>query len=218
MTVLAKGSVSGVDTGRFRPNPIAREEVRIEIGVGPQDVVALFCGRLTRDKGLLELMAAMRELRNSLPELHVAVLGFEEGNFLTLMRHTAGLAADRLHALGFSPIPERYMAAADFLVLPSHREGFGLTVVEAAACGTPSIGTRIHGLTDAIIDRETGLLVPPRDAKALARSMMELVSDPQLRRRLGSSAMHRVRRDFSAATLRRELQLFYERLLGKPLV
>jgi len=214
MTVLGKGSVRGVDAARFRPNPAFHEELRRNLGIGPSETLALFVGRLTKDKGLLDLAAAMRELRGAMPGLHVALLGFEEGAFIGTMQAAAGSATDRLHFLGFSDDPERFMAAADFLVLPSHREGFGSTVIEAAACGIPAIGTCIHGLTDAIVDGETGILVPPRDPLALGRAMRELSSNDSLRGRFGAAAMERARREFSTDVLTAELRAFYGRLIG----
>jgi len=214
MTVLGKGSVRGVDAARFRPNPVFHRELRTNLGIGPKETLALFVGRLTKEKGLLDLAAAMRELRSAMPGLHVALLGFEEGAFIGTMQAAAGSATDRLHFLGFAHDPERFMAAADFLVLPSHREGFGSTVIEAAACGIPAIGTRIHGLTDAIVDGETGILVPPRDPSALGRAMRELSSNESLRGRFGTAAMERTRREFSTDVLTAELRAFYGRLIG----
>jgi glycosyltransferase involved in cell wall biosynthesis len=217
MTVLGKGSVRGVDTARFRPCEAHRGQIRAQLGLGPEDRLALFVGRLTKDKGLLELAAAMRALRHEVPGLHVALVGFEEGAFMGTMRAAMADAHDRLHVLGFTEAPERPMAAADFLVLPSHREGFGSTVIEAAACGTPSIGTRIHGLTDAIEDEVTGILVPPANPVALAHAMRQLASEAELRARLGAAALARARRDFEGSLLTNALLDFYGQALGARL-
>ena len=214
LTVLGKGSVRGVDVRRFRPNEDSRRTVRTELGLSPSDILALFVGRLTRDKGLLELAAAMRELRLNAPNLHIALVGFEEGSFLNSMYAAVGIARDRLHVVGYSESPERFMAAADFLVLPSHREGFGSTVIEAAACGIPAIGTNIHGLTDAIEDGLTGIIVPPRNPPQLARAMRALAENEALRTKLGAAALHRARQDFDSTLLQAALRKFYGRALG----
>ena len=104
------------------------------------------------------------------------------------------------------------MAASDFFVLPSHREGFGSSVLEAAACGIPAIGTRIYGLTDAIVDEETGILVPLGDPAALVAAMIKLTRDRSLRCALGEKARKRVERDFRQEHLTAALMDFYETL------
>jgi len=129
-----------------------------------------------------------------------------------LMISTAGDAAQRLHFVGFSSEPEAYMAAADFFVLPSHREGFGSTVIESAACGIPSIGNRVYGLTDAIVDDQTGLLVPAGDTDALTKAMVKLATDVNFRLKLGEQAMGRVLRDFQMKCLTDALTEYYETL------
>jgi glycosyltransferase involved in cell wall biosynthesis len=75
--------------------------------------------------------------------------------------------------------------------LLSHREGFGLSVVEAAACGVPSLGTKIHGLSDAIIDAETGILVSVENQAEILTGMRQLSTNARLRSRLGSRARAR---------------------------
>ena len=79
-------------------------------------------------------------------------------------------------------------AAADVFALPSRREGFGLVYVEAALHGVPSVGCAVGGVTDVIAHGETGLLVPPEDADALAGTLRRLADDPRWRRRLGAAA------------------------------
>jgi len=91
----------------------------------------------------------------------------------------------------YTTAPETFMAAADVFCLPSRREGFGTVIIEAAACGIPAIGSRIYGLTDAIVDEETGFLVDMGDINALSEKMILLGSDDSLRKRLGDTAMKR---------------------------
>ena len=87
--------------------------------------------------------------------------------------------------VGYTNEPERYMAAADVFVLPSHREGFGSTVIEAAACGLPTVASRIYGLTDAVVDGGTGLLHECGDVQGLAAALAILSADSDKRSRMG---------------------------------
>ena len=211
IAVLAQGSVNGVDAARFKPDAAARARVRGEWGVAPDAVVFLYLGRLTVDKGLLDLARAFADV----PGTYLAMAGPDEEGLTDRIRAACGGDASRLRFVGYTGEPQSYMAASDVFVLPSYREGFGSTVIEAAACGVPAIASRIYGLTDAVVDGATGFLVPPRDAAALAQRMRELAGDASLRQRLGTAARERAVRDFSQATLTRATLAYYEGRLAE---
>jgi glycosyltransferase involved in cell wall biosynthesis len=106
------------------------------------------------------------------------------------------------------------MAAADIFLLPSHREGFGATVIEAAACGIPTIGTSIYGLTDAVADGQSGILVPVGQVAALTDAIVRLTADSELRRKMGVCARQRVECCFTEAHLTTAFRGYYEQFLG----
>ena len=122
---------------------------------------------------------------------------------------------EKLILPGFSNIPERYMAIADFLVLPSYREGFGTVVIEAAAMGIPTIGTNIYGLSDAIIDGETGVLVPVKDSSQLAIAIKLLLTETNYRVKLGDAAASRVKKEFTKERLNKLMTDEYLRFLER---
>jgi glycosyltransferase involved in cell wall biosynthesis len=211
IAVLAQGSVNGVDAARFKPDAAPRSRIRSEWGVAPDAVVFLYLGRLTVDKGLLDLARAFGDV----PGAVLAMVGPDEEGLTERIRAACAGAAGRLRFVGYTGEPQAYMAAADVFVLPSYREGFGSTVIEAAACGLPAIASRIYGLTDAVVDGSTGFLVPPRDPVALAQRMRELAGDAMLRQRLGTAARERALRDFSQAALTGATLAFYEARLAE---
>jgi len=213
MEVLGCGSVSGVDSTRFHPCLVSRKSVRAKLRIDLDDTVLVFLGRITPEKGLIELAEAIQGLRNELPKLHSILIGFEEKNFSKHLIRAAGVAADRLHLVGYTANPEQYLAAADFMVLPSYREGFGSSIIEAAACGIPAIGTRITGLSDSIVEGRTGLLVPTKDTKSLASAIRLLTTDIPLRNRLGEAARYRAEQKFETQSLVRLLQDYYTYIL-----
>jgi glycosyltransferase involved in cell wall biosynthesis len=214
LSVLGSGSVRGIDERRFRPDVATRASTRQSLGIPEDRTVLVFVGRLTRDKGLIELSRAIRELRQELPELHTILVGFEEGNFTQELLAEIGNASDRVSLVGYSDNPERFLTASDFMVQPSYREGFGASVIEAAACGLPTIGTRIVGLIDAIVDGETGLLIPPRETKALKDAIRFLARNPDIRMQMGSVAQHRARKEFATKMLTEALQEHYVHALA----
>ena len=94
--------------------------------------------------------------------------------------------SDHVRFVGMTNRPEDYMAAADIFCLPSYREGFGSVIIEAAAAGIPAVASRIYGLTDAVDDGETGLLHAAADVDSIDSTLRTLVSDADLRGRMGA--------------------------------
>jgi len=213
--VLADGSVCGVDGGRFHPDAAARAAVRSELGIPDTVVLLLYLGRLNRDKGIADLAEAFGELLKRYPNLWFLLVGPDEEGMQGVVQATCAGDLDRVRFVGFTQQPERFMAAADVFCLPSYREGFGSSVIEAAACGVPAVASRIYGLTDAVREGETGLLHRPGDVVDIADQIERLVVDEGLRRRMGEAALARTARDFSQTRLTAALRDFYGRVLGK---
>lgn len=189
--VLADGSISGVDVERFRPDPEARTAIRRDLRIRAEAVVVLFLGRVNPDKGAPELLRAAARAFSKKTDVHLLVVGPSEGSIDAALADSGAALGARFHRVDYVPDPERWFAAADLFVIPSHREGFGTAVLEAAACGVPAIASDIYGLRDAVVDRQTGLVVPVRDEAALARALELMVEDSELRERLGRGARQR---------------------------
>jgi len=208
--VLAEGSLSGVDTARFEPDPSARKDVRAQLGIDDEDVVFLFLGRLTRDKGVIVLARAWQRLVDANVGGRLVLVGPDEERLLGLPLFDQ----EGLVAVGPTLEPERYVKASDVLCLPSGREGFGNVVIEAAAAGVPAIASRIYGLSDAIVDEETGLLFECDDVDALTTCMLRLMTDPGLRGALGMAARKRAVSRFSQEIVVAALIRAYDDALG----
>ncbi|MBK9322822.1 MAG: glycosyltransferase family 4 protein [Bdellovibrionaceae bacterium] len=201
---LGVGSFGGVDS-RICPTE-DRDYLRAEIsrthGIPNDGVWMLFVGRVVRDKGVNELVKA-HEIALAKKQHRLIFVGpFEEKlDPIDLETKNAIVNDKSIHYLGFQKNPAYFMAAADFLCLPSYREGFGSVVIEAAACGIPTIGADIPGLRDAIVNSETGVLVPCKDAQKLADAISALVSDEKLRVRMGAAARKRACEQFEYRVL-----------------
>lgn len=201
VSVIADGSICGVDTARFCPNADAGLRIRVSIGIPGSASVVLYLGRLNIDKGVRELAGAMEVLGRRYPEVHWLFVGPDEGEMEAEIRRASSGFSDRVHFHGFTPQPEHFMAAANLFCLPSHREGFGSSILEAAAVGIPGVATRIYGLTDAVEDGVTGLLVPPRDVKALAEALVVMIENTSRREAMGRAARQRALSYFSTTRI-----------------
>ncbi|MBK1663263.1 glycosyl transferase family 1 [Rhodospirillum rubrum] len=202
--VLIEGS--GVDTEQFvpAPEPAGRPSF-------------FYVGRMLRDKGLADLIAATRLLRDRSIPLRVVLVGEPDpGN-------PASLSADDLRAWEAAGLVEWWghrddVAAvwreAHVAVLPTlYREGVPKALLEAGATGRPSIATDMPGCRDLVVDGQTGLLVPPGDAGALAAAMLALAEDPARRIALGAAARERVVARFSSRVVGRQTAAVYRALL-----
>ena len=140
--------------------------------------------------------------------LAVAAVHTEEGE-------VARLCGARALSVGYTPAPERYIAAADLLCLPSYREGFGSVVIEAAAAGLPAIGSRIYGVVDAVVDGKTGLLFDAGNVEELGSKLRLLLGDAELRRSIGAAARERALAEFAEERLVGALEERYREILGE---
>ena len=180
----------GVDTEMFTPGPA--EDARAALGLSA-DPLILYVGRLAPIKGLETLLDAIGRLASRGRHVRLVVVGGDADE--PRGGHEAGLRS-RIQALGIGdlvgfagPQPQEtlrtHYVAADVTVLPSHYESFGMVALEAMACGSPVVASRVGGLTTTVRDGVTGFLVAEGDVDALADRLETLLADPDLRWRLG---------------------------------
>ena len=212
--VLANGSLSGVNLERFSMKEGVRIAQREKWGVLDTDVVILFMGRKCIEKGLQELLTAYNSLIKDYDNLYLALIGPNEGIFTDeFFQQYSEL---NVIVEGYTDTPEVYYSASDIFVLPSHREGFGSVVIEAAAAGIPSIGSSIYGLSDAIVEGVTGLLHTPKDPVSLEIKLKEFISDERKRKMFGNAALRRAQEMFSEELVVDKFRAFYlERIPNK---
>lgn len=213
VTVLGRGSVAGVDLERFRPDPAARAALRIETDVADAIPVFLFVGRLVRDKGIFDLVEAFAALNTRHGKWELWMVGPDEEGLQASLQVEGERLGARIRWFGSTPVPERYMAAADIFVLPSYREGFGSVVIEAAACGIPTVAYRIDGLVDAIIENQTGCFVAAGNVEELVQVMELLGSDPAMSSALGKAAHRLAVEDFSSSIVSAAWLALYDSVL-----
>lgn len=216
ITVLGGGSGNGVDAQtRFNPRSIGvdmRGTIREKYGIPRDAVVVGFVGRIVRDKGISELVEAWVKLRAEFPTVHLLIVGpFEPQDPVPAAVEQELRGDPRVHLTGEEWHTPPLYAAMDLVVLPTYREGFPNVPLEAAAMALPVVATRIPGCVDAVHEGKTGMLVPVRDAHALAAVLSLYLSDPALREQHGKAGRERVVREFAQETI---WQALYQEYVG----
>lgn len=224
--VLLGGSGNGVDaSGKFNPAQVGehtRQEIRKKYGIPGEALVVGFVGRIVRDKGIAELVAAWKTLRAEFPNLHLLMVGSSEPQDAVSPDIENLLTSDeRIHLTGVVYNTAPVYAAMDILTLPTYREGLPNVPLEAAAMELPVVATLIPGCIDAVQDGVTGTLVPPRNAEALADAIRMYLHDSELRRQHGQVGRDRVLREFRQeaiweAVYQEYLQLLQHQGLSAP--
>jgi glycosyltransferase involved in cell wall biosynthesis len=173
---------SGVDLAHYAPSPLP---------AGPP--VFVFLGRLLRDKGIAEYLAAARSVRARHPEARFRIVGWFDPKPESLTRAELAAAASdgTVEYLGATDDVRPHLAAAHVLVLPSYREGTPRSVLEAMSMNRAVITTDAPGCRDTVIDGDSGLIVPVRDASALADAMLRLIASPALVARIAAAGRAR---------------------------
>jgi glycosyltransferase involved in cell wall biosynthesis len=210
--LLGFGSISGVDLEKFNINPIARYQIRKKCLISKDDCVFLFVGRLCKDKGVFDLLKAFNLLRAKYRHIALWIVGPDEEQIEVNIKSLFPELHSIVNWIGPSFYPQSWMAAADILVLPSYREGFGSVIIEAASCGIPAIAYRIDGVVDAVVDGETGILVDAGDVDGLVKQMQRLITDTNLRSHYALYARTRTQSQFSSKVVTNAWLDFYANL------
>jgi glycosyltransferase involved in cell wall biosynthesis len=193
---------SGVDLERLAAPSDARERVRGGWEAGADAVVVLVPGALERRKGhavLLDAAARLAAGGDGLPPLRYVFCG--DGTERAALVRAAAPLGGAVRFAGFRDDMGACLAAADVVALPSLNEGLGVAALEGAAAARPVVASRVGGLVEAVADGETGVLVAPGDAAALAAALRRLAADAALRARLGAAGRARVVARYSVARM-----------------
>jgi glycosyltransferase involved in cell wall biosynthesis len=213
---------NGIEVERFQYSPpleAAAQELRDLLALPPQaqlvSMVALFRPR----KGVEIFLEALAHVTKALPRVHGLLVGpFESPSYQShIESYCRQLKLDRyVHFIGFQEDTRPAFVASDLVVLPSpwSSEGMPLSLLEAMALGKPVIASNIGGLSEIVQDGHTGLLVPPRDALALAHALQTLLQDPQRMRAIGLNAQRFVYEHHDAKHCVRQVEKNYLEVLA----
>lgn len=214
-SILAHGTCNGIDTKRFRKGGVDQEIIstlKKELGIKDGDFLIGFAGRLVRDKGIIELIRAYQEVRNNHQNIRLMLVGMleirdalPEDVVITIKEDKSIISTGYV---GYDTI-EQYYSLMDVFVLPSYREGFPTSVLEASAMEIPVITTRATGCCDSIIDGKTGIFVG-HDEIELKAAIMKLYDNAELRDKMGLAGRNMVVDNFRQEIVWKEIEKLYK--------
>ena len=212
--VFCNGSIAGVNSERFVPNIIARKEERKKIGIKDGMLTFLFLGRLNHDKGIGELYEAFNRLSSEVKDVFLLLVGPDEGGYIDMLSNYSHIREnENFYYYGPTNNPERVLNAGDVFVLPTYREGFGSSVLEAACVGLPCICSDAYGLLDTYVSGETGLQCKVGDADSLYLCMKRMHDDREMVKRMGEKSRQRALNDFNVKPITECWVNFYKEIL-----
>ncbi len=200
----------GVDTSIFHPG-YDKSEIRAELGLKEDDFFVLWVGRLAKPvemKGTKYLIEAVKELIPVYKNLKLVLVG--DGNGRRENEEWARNIKGSVVFTGYRSDVYRFMSAADVFVLSSLCEGCPNVVLEASACGTPVVASRVGAVPDLIEDGKTGIIVSPKSVAEIRQALTRLIEEPSLRLGMGERARERMKEEFTIDAICQKLEGFYQ--------
>ena len=212
--VFCNGSIAGVNAERFVPDAVARKDERDKIGIKEDVVTYIFLGRFNHDKGIDELYEAFNRLAAEEEDVFLLLVGDDEEGYLEKVSVYKNIKeGENFCNYGSTRQPERVLNAGDVFVLPTYREGFGSSVLEAACIGLPCICSDAYGVLDAYIPNETGLQCHVGDSESLYQCMRKMHDDREMVKCMGEKSRQRALKDFDVKPITECWLKFYEEII-----
>lgn len=216
LSVLSKGSLGGVDLDKISlANKRAwRLKTRSKYQIDDKSFVIGYLARKTREKGAILILDAFRRIREKYPFVYLMFIGPDDSHG-ELECHKFDNPDWGINVIEIGAVfeHEEYLASLDLFCLPSFREGFGSIVIDAAALAIPTVGSRISGLVDAVVDCSTGMLFECGNCDDLYEKLCFFIESPESVKNYGSAAYERVLNHFDSSIIYSELKKAYLRLL-----
>jgi len=211
MNLIKLGSICGVSPDIFYPNKIFKYKERNKLKISNANIVILYLGRIHKEKGIFELYDVCQKLFNEGFDISLLLVGnIEDQKFYKILQKNNNFVSHYEH----NDNPQKYMQVSDIFCIPSFREGFGLSVIEASSCELPILGTNISGLKDSIVNNYTGILFRLGDSNDLYHKLKKLIMDKNLRLQLGKNGRKRVISDFNQKDVVKFIDLHIQKIIN----
>jgi len=220
---LIKYSGDGIDVDRLNPERFSEEFIlnkKNQLGINSKKKIIGIIGRLVKEKGHLDLFEALKEVLNKFPETLLLIIGplepEKKDRFESEIVRNYGIGENVIFLGEQIEVVELY-ALMDMFILPSHREGLGLVILEASAMEKPVIATNIRGCREAVDNGKTGILIPLKDVEKLSQAIIYLFNNPKKAKEMGKEGRKKVLREFDERIIFSRIKTEYQRLIKEKL-
>ena len=204
---------NGIVLQDYRPTGV-RDAVRTQLNLNREDWLLTVIGRLSAEKGCLDMVDAFAHVASRLPHAHLLLVGEGPLESEVARRASAAGLAERTHFVAHQKDIRPYYEAADMIVSPSHTEGISNVILESLTFGVPVVAKRVGGNPEIITPERSGVLVEARRPEVLADAIVRVANDPALQARLVDEGQRRVREHFSFEARMAAEQAFYDRVVA----
>lgn len=215
--VIGNGSANGINGEKFSKQNVHTENLREKYKISDNDLVFGFVGRLVGDKGINELVTVFKQLNVKYSHLKLLLVGPYEDDLdpLDIQTKNEIVTNDKIIAVGSQRDVKTFLNIMDIFVFPSYREGFGVSIMEAAAMGIPSICSDISGCNEIIEDGYNGTLINPKSTSELFEAMNLLINKPELVKKMKKVTRDYVLKKYSQEFVWEEALKTYNSILSK---
>ena len=208
-TVLLNGSVGGVNIKKFKYKNSDRKLLRNKLQITKDTFVFLYLGRINKDKGIIELIKAFTKVEKMHKAVRLVLIGPMEDNSINKIVKNY----KKVVYVGETLTPQKWFSMGDIFCLPSHREGFGAVVIEAGSCNLPTLGSNIYGISDAIVENETGFLHKVGSISDIKNKMLFILKNKKNLSRYGQKSRKRVEESFNENLISEKLLEFIHSII-----
>ncbi|WP_299109738.1 glycosyltransferase family 4 protein [uncultured Winogradskyella sp.] len=217
LKVIANGSSNGIDVDHYKVDNVSTKEKNDLIkkfSIKAQDTVFIFIGRIVKDKGINELITAFNEISKTNDNVKLIIVGPSEKELDPIDPNTEELIANHnnIYTTGLVEDIRPYVAISDVLTFPSYREGFPNVVLQANCMGIPCIVSDINGCNEIITHGHNGLIIPPKNSKALKTAMLDIINSPNLVNTLAQNSRQNIVNKYRREFIWEELLTLYNNL------
>jgi glycosyltransferase involved in cell wall biosynthesis len=196
LSLIAKGSMKGVNLNKFKYKKSNRKKKLIKYKISNNTLILLFLGRISHEKGIDTYLQTIKQLSNEGHDIIGFIVGRDEKGILREYKRKNRDFKKYFRYFNYTDQPESFLQLSDIVLIPSSREGFCQVAIEASACEVPIVGFDVIGLKDSIRHKKTGYVVPYNDKIQFKEKIKQLINDSDLRQKIGKQGREFVKKNF----------------------